>query len=220
MARRKKSDGIELSKKSIIDAALSLVVNDSLDALTTKAIGQALGVSQPAVYHHYSNRDALVLDVVDTICNDIADKIENVEGEHWTEAVPMFVDIYSEMFSKYSGVAGHLQTYGPYMRGAQRLAELWMKVFVRSGFSHKDSAMYVFQFNHYVFGFFSWHDTSANIGPKRKNNSPLSLLSPDDYGDVPLALVFDRETSEINPFDRLKQGIELITKGIEKSNPS
>lgn len=49
----------ELSQDAVIDAALTLVETDGLDAVTGASIAGLLGVTQPALYRHVENMDEI-----------------------------------------------------------------------------------------------------------------------------------------------------------------
>ena len=49
-----------LTREAFADAALQLIDEQGIDALTTRAIGEALGVHGTAVYRHFANKDELL----------------------------------------------------------------------------------------------------------------------------------------------------------------
>jgi TetR/AcrR family tetracycline transcriptional repressor len=51
---------MSLDRDSIVDAALALLDEVGLDALSTRALAQRLGVKQPALYWHFKSRRALL----------------------------------------------------------------------------------------------------------------------------------------------------------------
>ncbi|MEO0419430.1 MAG: TetR/AcrR family transcriptional regulator [Pseudomonadota bacterium] len=219
MARRRKTDGIALSRDNIVDAALSIVQKSSLEDLTTSAIGKAMGVSQPAVYHHFRSRDQLVDEVMDRICGRIADRIDAHTGLPWREAVKEFVAAYAQEFQKYPGAANHLQTFGAYVEGARRIAQIWMEKFKELGLSDERAALYTFHLNQYVCGFFSWFDTGVEVGPHRDAYSPLLELKDEDYAATPLAMKLDQLLRTVDPMVRLDHGLAIILSGLEQELP-
>jgi TetR/AcrR family transcriptional regulator, tetracycline repressor protein len=56
-----------LTEERILDEALALVDERGLEALTTRALGQRLGVDPTAVYRHFRNKDELVNALADRI---------------------------------------------------------------------------------------------------------------------------------------------------------
>ncbi|MBQ9753811.1 MAG: TetR/AcrR family transcriptional regulator [Lentisphaeria bacterium] len=53
---------MELSKrqKEIIEAAICLIAQNGIEGLTTKALGAAVGISEPALYRHFANKAEIV----------------------------------------------------------------------------------------------------------------------------------------------------------------
>src|SRR5919108_3233672 len=56
-----------LTDQRILAEALALVDEAGLDALTTRALGQRLGVDPTAVYRHFRNKDELLGALADRI---------------------------------------------------------------------------------------------------------------------------------------------------------
>lgn len=214
LARRRKTDGIALSREGIVDAALNVVRRTSLDDLTTSAIGEELGVSQPAVYHHFRNRDQLVSNTIDVICNEIADKMQTNADLPWFEAAQNNVQTYSDELQRYPGVANHILIHGPYTHGGRRMAEVWMSLFKRAGLSDEDAVLYTYYINLYALGFFSWYDSGLEVGRQRNENTPLRLLKDEDFQGTPLARVFVKRLADLDPLVRLDGGLDLIISGI------
>lgn len=57
----------DLSRAAIVTAALRLIDEDGLEALSMRRLGRALGVEGMALYHHFANKDALLDEVVAAI---------------------------------------------------------------------------------------------------------------------------------------------------------
>ncbi len=73
---------MKLDKSTIIDAALDLLNAVGIDALSTRALAQKLGVQQPALYWHFKNKRAL-LDALNAELLVRYDACEPVPGETW-----------------------------------------------------------------------------------------------------------------------------------------
>ena len=54
----------EDAKKKIIAAALDIAAEHGWDAVTLDAIAQNVGVTKPALYSYFENREALLRDVL------------------------------------------------------------------------------------------------------------------------------------------------------------
>jgi AcrR family transcriptional regulator len=213
MGRPSKSSGIALTREKILEVALQFVERDSLDRLTTQALGKALGVTQPAFFHHYRNRATLIADIVNQVCHDMANQMERTSGD-WDKRVERLVEVYSRTFLRYHGVADHLMNLGPYTSGSRRIVDIWVRMFADAGAGPKRASLYSFHIGMHVLGFFSWYDRNVDIGPSKTADSPLSKLDKSDYADTPYALVFDEAVRETAIQQRLMDGLHLIVPGI------
>ena len=63
---------LKLTRDAIIDKALDLIERDGLDRLSTRALGESLGVQAMALYHHVPSKDALLDDVTARLAAMIA----------------------------------------------------------------------------------------------------------------------------------------------------
>jgi len=60
-----------LSREAVVDAALRLVEDEGVPALTMRRVAAELGVAVTAIYWHVGNRDGLLDELVDRIVADI-----------------------------------------------------------------------------------------------------------------------------------------------------
>jgi len=73
-----------LSREAIIDAALALVDEGGLEALSMRAIGASLGVHAMSLYNHVANKAALL----DGLHERLILSLEfDIDGLDWTEAL-------------------------------------------------------------------------------------------------------------------------------------
>jgi TetR/AcrR family tetracycline transcriptional repressor len=73
---------MKLDKSTIIEAALALLNEVGIDALSTRALAQKLGVQQPALYWHFRNKRAL-LDALNADIQARFDTCEPSPNETW-----------------------------------------------------------------------------------------------------------------------------------------
>ena len=64
---------MELSKrqKEIIEAAICLIARNGIEGLTTKALSTAVGISEPALYRHFSNKAEIIRAMITDFDGDI-----------------------------------------------------------------------------------------------------------------------------------------------------
>ncbi|HWU15112.1 MAG TPA: tetracycline resistance transcriptional repressor TetR [Caulobacter sp.] len=78
---------MKVDRRRILDTALALLNEVGVDALSTRAIAQRLGVQQPALYWHFKNKRALL----DAMNGEILARAHEArvprEGEAWQDFV-------------------------------------------------------------------------------------------------------------------------------------
>src|SRR5689334_4092199 len=62
-----------LSRDAIADAALRIVDTEGLDALTMRAVGQALGTGAASLYAHVASKDELLELVIERVIGEVPD---------------------------------------------------------------------------------------------------------------------------------------------------
>jgi AcrR family transcriptional regulator len=77
-ARRAKS---EVRQQQIVAATLALLAEVPLDQLSTRQIARAIGVSQPALFRHFTSRDELLLAVIGASRSELARVAERILSE-------------------------------------------------------------------------------------------------------------------------------------------
>jgi TetR/AcrR family transcriptional regulator, tetracycline repressor protein len=80
-----------LTRERILDAALRVIDEDGLDALSMRRLGAELGVDPMAVYHHLPNKEALLQGVVRQVFAGMA---VPPPGGDWKQRVRRWVEAY------------------------------------------------------------------------------------------------------------------------------
>jgi AcrR family transcriptional regulator len=73
-----------LTKQAIVDAALAIVDEDGLDALTMRAVASALGTGPASLYAYVASKDELIEAVVEQVIGEI-EIGEEPDPERWIE---------------------------------------------------------------------------------------------------------------------------------------
>jgi TetR/AcrR family tetracycline transcriptional repressor len=80
-----------LTRERIVTAALALIDEAGLDALSMRRLGRELGVDPMAVYHHVPNKDELMREVVRKVFAEL--RVPRREGT-WQERVREWANTY------------------------------------------------------------------------------------------------------------------------------
>lgn len=101
--RRRLSAGAR--KRQIVETVLDLVAERGADAVTTQAIAEAVGVSQPAIFRHFPTKEAIWIAVL-TWLDDTLTAIHR-KSDAVAEADP--VDVLERMFLAHVRLIGRRQ---------------------------------------------------------------------------------------------------------------
>ncbi len=69
-------------KVEIVETVMGLLADTPLEQMSTRCIARAVGVSQPALFRHFRNREALLLAVIDEARDELASSAEEVFRTH------------------------------------------------------------------------------------------------------------------------------------------
>src|SRR5919197_144730 len=69
----------ERLRREIVDAAIALIADRGDEAVSMRAIARAVGVSPPAVYLHFADRQELMLAVLDHVFADLGRALEKAD---------------------------------------------------------------------------------------------------------------------------------------------
>ena len=79
---------MELSKrqKEIIKSAVSLIAKNGIEGLTTKALAASVGISEPALYRHFSNKAEIVRAMIASFDSDVENLKKTQSGWQFIKA--------------------------------------------------------------------------------------------------------------------------------------
>jgi TetR/AcrR family transcriptional regulator, tetracycline repressor protein len=81
-----------LSRGRILDAALRLVDEEGMGALTMRRLGAELGVNPMSIYHHLPGKDAVISGLVELVFSGM--RVRYSEGSSWQDRVRAWAEAY------------------------------------------------------------------------------------------------------------------------------
>ena len=140
---------LPLSRDDIVVAALPLLERHGVDALTVRAVADELGISSPAIYHYFANRDALI----DRLCEQVATEVdvEIAPGTAWDDGIVQVLLNMDRAFARYPGVAPRVLSTRKPSAAADRITSAVHRLVLDGGFT-PDDAEVVLASLQYVFG--------------------------------------------------------------------
>ncbi|MFE4395867.1 MULTISPECIES: TetR/AcrR family transcriptional regulator [Streptomycetaceae] len=128
-----------LSRERIVAAALRLIDEEGLDALSTRRLASELSVSGPSLYNHFATKDELLDAVVDSVIGEVDLSMFGTAGAagagggSWPEALRDWARSYRAALAAHPNIVPVL-AQGPGRRpNALRLADAVFGHLVESG---------------------------------------------------------------------------------------
>ena len=78
----KRAEQLEKTRQAIIKTATKLFLQKGFGETSTRDIAKQIGITQPALYHHLSDKEVLYLDVMNKLSGKIRQEINKVIRKH------------------------------------------------------------------------------------------------------------------------------------------
>ena len=134
----------------IVVAAMAIVDESGMSAMTTRAIAKRLGVGQASLYNHISNRDEL-LDLLNARVLEGVD-LSALDHPDWTEAVYRGTLAFLAALQRHPNMMGVLATRPARTDPSLTYYERMHERLRSAGLSAQDSARFLFAIDDYCIG--------------------------------------------------------------------
>lgn len=74
----KRAEQLAKTRKAILRTATKLFLEKGFNGTSTRDIAKHIGITQPALYHHFSDKEVLYLDVLTALCGKVRQDINKV----------------------------------------------------------------------------------------------------------------------------------------------
>ena len=78
----KRAEQLEKTRQAIIKTATKLFLQKGFGETSTRDIAKQIGITQPALYHHFSDKEVLYLDVMNKLSGKIRQEINKLIRKH------------------------------------------------------------------------------------------------------------------------------------------
>lgn len=65
-------------RQQIINTATQLFMNQGYSATSTRQIAKILGITQPAIYHHFNNKEAIYIEVLSCFAIEVGTELQSI----------------------------------------------------------------------------------------------------------------------------------------------
>ncbi|AGB25783.1 transcriptional regulator [Mycobacterium sp. JS623] len=195
----------------IVAAALALVDADGAEALSMRTLAQQLNSGTATLYRHFTNRSALVADVVDYVFGEVHLDADELATRSWQQACETVVHRMYAALKRHPNVTRLMLEQIPLGPNALAIREACLAMLLASGFTADMSARIYATLARYVLGFaiqYSGHpdshaakdaDAFRDVDPSR---FPATLAVADAM-PIPLEVEFSF-------------GLDLLIKGLSQ----
>lgn len=130
--KRTRADRAGLSREQVLDAALALVDQHGVAALSMRRLGAELGVEAMTLYHYLPNKDALLDGIVERV---LAEADSSLAGGPWQHALTGYARSLRATLLRHPGAAPIVATRPAATPETLRAAERGLAVLCAAGFS-------------------------------------------------------------------------------------
>jgi AcrR family transcriptional regulator len=205
-----------LTRERVLAAAIALVDEAGLAALTMRELGQRLGVEAMSLYNHVSNKDDILDGIVDLVVSEIDLPSDTAD---WKEAMRRRATSAQSVFTRHpwaSGLIDSRQSSGP---ARLRYFDWVLGTLRRAGFSLETSARAFSILDSYVYGFGRQQLNLAaggDVAPEEMAAAFRQAIPPDEYPYLTEMVVDYAITSGNDVEADFRFGIDLILDGLER----
>ena len=161
-------------------AAVAIIDNEGLEALTVRRLATELGVAPMTVYSYVRGKEEILDLVVDRVAADIA--IPAVEGDWRVRARELGHSLRATLLAHPDGA--RLISERPIRSpNAFRLFDAGLGIFRSAGFGDRDAVAAYFAFGNYVMGCAA-QDTAALRAMRRPNGDDPQTPNPSDVVEL------------------------------------
>ena len=177
----------------IVDAAMAIVDESGLPAMTTRAIAKRLGVGQASLYNHISSRDEL-LDLLNARVLEGVD-LSALDDPDWTEAVYRGTLAFLAALQRHPNMLSVLATRPARTDPSLTYYERMHERLRSAGLSAQDSARFLFAIDDYCIGAALNTEVDVEIN-NRQDKFPLVTEAmeagrPADHHEATLRLLLN-----------------------------
>jgi AcrR family transcriptional regulator len=198
----------------VIEAALRLMDEEGLEAVTMRRIAKELGVEAMSLYHHVEDKE----DLLDGICERVMSEFRFIEPtDDWAEDGRRGAREWRRLLRSHPNVMRlFAEQRGP-IRSIESLRpmEYALALLRRSGIPDRDVAQAFHAFGGYIQGFVMMELGSIAGGSDEtqlKANAELAQALPEDFPTLEAVLPYFVECPADEQFEF---GLDLLIRGLE-----
>lgn len=201
-----------LSREQILEAALALVDEEGLAALSMRRLAEELGAGTMTLYGYFRGKDEL-LDALVDVSSVRSRLLQELGDGTWREQLSRLALAVREALGEHRWEI-ELRLRRPLISpGAMRVTEAAMQILQGAGLPAAAAARAYRTLFLYTFGFSGFGDPADPELVRRESVAQIAPLPADEYPAVSAAV--DELADTMSGEDQFQYGLELILDGIE-----
>ena len=213
-AGRPRAGDEPLTRERILEAALSLVDEEGIEALSMRRLAKELGVDPMAIYHHLSNKRALLSALIEEVFSGM--RVMDLKGTgDWRGRVRAWALAFRKVARAHPKLVPHLASYPEAAAEAtlESTEELYA-AFEAAGMPPRQIVGAVGVVVDYLNGF-ALAEASGALGDPDEQREMMGLLDARPRGELP---VMRRTLGALSNEDLgtdFEFGLEVVLSGLE-----
>lgn len=198
-----------LDRKTIIDAALTLLNETGLEGLSMRRIAQALDVQAPAIYWHFPGKQALLEGMADALLAGVADRIDSAASSQHVLGTAM-AELRRALLARRDGARLLAGTFAALPQTLQ-LADALVQTLQREGRAAAPALSRIFPLIYFVLGFVIEEQAFAEQRQGERLQNMLGEAQALGHGELGAAL---QAYLAKDPDQRFMEGIAPLLRDL------
>lgn len=206
-----------LERDHLVEAALDLLQEAGLDALSTRRLAERLGVKSPALYWHVHDKDELLGLMADAIC---AKMVLPAAGLSFRQRLEAIAGEYRRVLIAHRDATRLFAEQAPTGPHRIKLYDAAVGAFLDSGFAPPEAVAMATFYRNYLLGMIAeetrqtWSSHPDALRPTVALGIELSQLG-DDARDYPNLQGTAGLLADIDPSELFRIGLKVLLDGME-----
>jgi AcrR family transcriptional regulator len=203
-----------LTRDRVIEAALRVMDEEGLEAVSMRRVAREVGVEAMSLYHHVEDKE----DLLDGICERVMAEFEFPEPvDDWAENCRRGARAWRRLLQAHPAVMRlFAEQRGPVRSiDSMRPMEFALEILRGAGLSDRDTAQAFHAFGGYIQGFVMMELGSIAGGSDEEHMKMHAELAAAMPGEFPALQAVSRYFAECEPDEQFEFGLELLIRGLE-----
>jgi AcrR family transcriptional regulator len=203
-----------LTRERVIEAALLVMDQEGLEAVSMRRVAREVGVEAMSLYHHVEDKD----DLLDGICEHVMAGFDFPEpAGDWAEDCRRGARAWRRLLQAHPAVMRlFAEQRGPVRSiDSMRPMEFALRILRDGGLSDRDTAQAFHAFGGYIQGFVMMELGSIAGGTdeaKLKAHAQLAAAMPDEFAALEAVSPY---FAECDPDEQFEFGLDLLIRGLD-----